>query len=172
MLSQAALLVTKAAGVPLDNLSSHDMASMLGCLRVLEFNTKQQPAAAQLLAAVVAHLDSKSCCPSAREVSSMLHSLAALGAALSPQLLESAATGVGHWMHELDSFAVQDFARCCALLCWFPGQAMCEALLLQAVAAAACADDVTGPAVGVLQDLQGQLPGHLQQQVADALVRR
>ena len=102
----------------------------------------------------------------------MLHSLAALGAALSPQLLESAAKGVGHWLHELDSFAVQGFARCCALLHWFPGQAMCEALLRQAIAVAACADDVTGPAVGVLQDLQGQLPVQLQQQVADALVRR
>ena len=102
----------------------------------------------------------------------MLHSLAALGAALSPQLLESAATGVGHWLHELDSFAVQDFARCCALLNWFPGQAMCEALLRQVIAVAACADDVTGPAVGVFQELRGQLPVLLQQQVADALVRR
>ena len=172
MLAQAALLVAKAAVAPLDNLSSHEIASMLGCLRVLDMNAEQQHAAAQLLAAVVTHLDSKSCCPSAREVSSMLHSLAALGAALSPQLLESAATGVGHWLHELDSFAVQDFARCCALLRWFPGQAMCEALLRQVVAVAACADDVTGPAVGVLQDLWGQLPAPLQQQVADALVRR
>ena len=49
---------------------------------------------------------------------------------------------------------------------------MCEALLRQVVAVGACADDVTGPAVSVLQDLRGQLPVHLQQQVADVLVRR
>ena len=49
---------------------------------------------------------------------------------------------------------------------------MCEALLRQVIAVAACADDVTGPAVGVFQELRGQLPVLLQQQVADALVRR